>query len=222
MTIKVNGTVTMPQTTNGSMVLASINCSTENNLGRLTLTSGGGAPRNLSVQALTAQPTVLTQNWHANNLEVTNTSPNGDTPIAVEAFGPGMPGQQPLSLAPDSKVFLDPMQTGEGPAPSHWMQVDFELDASHLAVFVLIGGPVDNAGNNGYVVAVNSPSGDTGPNTSSPPPPGYYGTSGGNQYVFQAKWGGSDLYVAYLGSATVIVTTEDTSPATATVTLRSL
>lgn len=222
VTLPVNGSVSMSQTTNGSMVFSSVNQATMNNQGEVTLSSGAAAPQALSVQALTVQPTILVTNWHANNLNVTNTSRNADTPLSVEAFGPGMPGQEVKPLFPGTPVFLKPMQTCQGTAPAGWMKLSFEFDTSELAVFALIGGPADPLGNNAYVVAVNSLRGNTGPGTSTPAPAGYYGTTSNNQYSYQANWGGSTLFVAYLGSATVDTLPGDEPLPTVKVTLLSL
>src|SRR5262245_53809504 len=98
LTLAVNDSASMPQTTNGSMVLAYQNKATQNNMGTLILTSGGGAPTSLDVPALANQPSVLVNNWKANNLNLTNVSANSATPIWIEAFGPGISGFTALTL----------------------------------------------------------------------------------------------------------------------------
>jgi hypothetical protein len=149
------------------------------------------------------QPQILTHNWLANNLNVTNVSANADTPIWIEAYGPGI-GTPPQTLPIGPSVPVAPNGTLEGVTNPNWMQLIFQFNSSQLAVFGFIGGPQDASGNNAYVVAVNSPSGDTGPGTSAPAPPGYFATVRGNTYSYEFNWGASRLFVAYFGSASVI------------------
>ena len=88
----------LPQTPNGTTVFAATNQATLNNQGQISLTSGGSAPVVINVPANVNQPTITINNWQANNLSVTNISLNNDTPILVQAVGPGMPGIKPQSL----------------------------------------------------------------------------------------------------------------------------
>jgi hypothetical protein len=202
VTLQVNDSVSMPQTPNGSMVLAYFNRSTENNLGTLTYTSGGSQPEPLVVPALAKQPSILVQNWMANNLNLTNTSANSATPIWVEAFGPGLPGQSCLNLTVGKPITISTTQCATGTASPNWMQLVFTSNTANLSVLAIIGGPQDSSGNNAYVIALNSPSGNTGPGTGAPPPPGFYATTSGNAYTYQFNWGSSTLYVANMSPAT--------------------
>lgn len=81
--LQVNQNANMPQTTNGTMVFAYENISAENNLGQIWITSGGTPPIFEYAQPLTNQPSMLMKNWRANNLSVTNISPNAQTPIKI-------------------------------------------------------------------------------------------------------------------------------------------
>jgi hypothetical protein len=201
--LAVNDGVTMPQTPSGSMILGFQNTSPANNAGKLALTSGAGAPEFFIAPALSLQPQILTRNWQANNLNVTNISANANTPIWIEAFGPGIgPGSTPLPIG--QTIAVSQKETLQGVTNPNWMQLSFRFNSSKLAVFGIIGGPQDPAGNNAYVVAVNSPAGDTQTGTGNAPPPGYYATVGGNAYSFEFNWGSSVVFVAYFGSANVV------------------
>jgi hypothetical protein len=190
----------MPQTPNGTMVFAYQNMSTENNSGSISITTGGGAPDFKTVPALVNQPSMLINNWKANNLSITNVSPNDDTPIAIQAIGPGIPGTIPLPLAIGPPgVQLGFGQTAQGAASPQWMQLVVRCDAATTGILALIGGPPDQGGNNGYVFAVNYPI-DSGPDTGVTPPEGYYATTRNNSYIFQFSWGRSLVFVANLSS----------------------
>jgi hypothetical protein len=195
--------VTMPQTPNGSMILGFQNTSPANNAGKLALTSGADKPEFFVAPALSLQPQILTRNWQANNLNVTNISANSNTPIWIEAFSPGIgPVSTPLPIG--QPVAVSQKETLQGVANPNWMQLSFRFNSSKLAVFGIIGGPQDASGTNAYVVALNSPAGDTQKGTSNAPPPGYYATVGGNAYSFEFNWGSSVVFVAYFGSANVV------------------
>ncbi|MGC2774858.1 MAG: hypothetical protein WA418_04390 [Bradyrhizobium sp.] len=195
--------VSMPQTPNGSMILGFQNTSPENNAGKLALTSGAGAPEFFVAPALSLQPQILTRNWQANNLNATNLSANSNTPIWIEAFSPGI-GPAPTPLPIGQSVAVSQKETLQGVTNPNWMQLSFRFNSSQLAVFGIIGGPQDASGNNAYVVALNSPAGDTEKGTGKTPPPGYYATVGGNAYSFEFNWGGTVIFVAYFGSANVV------------------
>jgi hypothetical protein len=216
--------VIMPHTPNGSMIFGYQNQSAQNNAGSLALTSGGSPPEFLVAPALSLQPQILTRNWQANNLNVTNISANPNTPIWIEAFGPGI-GPPPMPLPIGRGVAISPKQTLQGSANPNWMQLGFRFSSSEFAVFGIIGGPQDGSGNNAYVVALNSPAGDTKKGTGNTPPPGYYATSGGNILSFEFNWGSAAVFVAYFGSANVVpteVVRKLTDVPAATVTLLSL
>ncbi|MFN3657260.1 MAG: hypothetical protein ACK4UO_08410 [Pseudolabrys sp.] len=212
VTISPPDGVSMPQTTNGSMVLAYQNVATMNNAGTLALTSGGSAPSFLPVPALLVQPTIYVHNWGANNLNITNISPAAATPIWLEAFGPGLPGQKPVALPIGSAVPLKPTAVAQGTTNPNYMQLVMTSNTANLTIVAVIGGPADASGNNAYVIALNSPSGNTGPG-GSPAPQGYYATAGGNNYSLEFNWGSSVIYVANMSPSTA---------APVNVTLRSL
>ncbi len=193
----------MPQTPNGSMMLAYLNRSKRNSEGKLAWTSGASAPQFLVAPALAIDPTVFVHNWGGNNLNITNVSVGADTPIQIAGYGPGI-GPVPVALpigAPG--IQLAPQQAAQGVTGSGWMQLGFQLNSGDLAVFGFIGGPADPVGNNAYVIALNSPAGNTGPGTGNPPPSGYYATSSGNQWSYEFNWPSSLLYIAFFGAATI-------------------
>lgn len=201
-TLAVNGSVAMPQTPNGSLIVGYFNQSQQNNAGRLAVTSGGGSPMILPVPALARMISVLTKNWMANNLTLTNISVNAATPIFVQAFGPGIPGMQPGQLAVNSPVQLAMRQTVQGITTPNAMQLQFSSSTSNLQVVGVVGGPPDSSGNNAYVIALNAPTGDTGPPTPTPAPAGFYATAAGNFYDLPFNWGAAAVYVVNMSPQT--------------------
>ncbi|MFD2058371.1 hypothetical protein ACFSQT_36390 [Mesorhizobium calcicola] len=202
LTLSYRESAAMPQTTNGSMIFAYQNTAALNNAGKLALTSGGSQPTILNVPALLSQPSILVNNWQANNLGVTNISVATATPIWIEAFGPGLPGQKPVPLAINTALTLKPGAIAQGTSTPNWMQLTLGTNTGQLVVVAVVGGPQDASGNNAYAVALNSASGNTGPGTPTPAPQGYYATTGGNNYSFEFNWGSSVVYVANLSPST--------------------
>ena len=191
----------MPQTPNGTTIFAATNQSTLNNQGQVSLTSGGGAPTILNVPALTSQPTININNWQANNLSVTNISANNNTPILVQAVGPGIPGITPLPIVIGTPLLLALGQSAQTNALPQYMQLVIQVTGPTLGIISVIGGPADAAGNNGYVFAVNSTA-NTGPGTGLPAPAGYYATTTSNTYAYQFNWGSSLVFVSNLSPST--------------------
>lgn len=191
----------MPQTPNGTTIFAATNQATLNNQGQIALTSGGGTPTLVDVPALTSQPTININNWQANNLSVTNISANNNTPILVQAVGPGIPGITPLSLVVGTSLSLAMGQCAQANALPQYMQLVIQVTGPTLGIVGLIGGPADSSGNNGYVIAVNAPA-NTGPGTGTPAPAGYYATTTSNTYAYQFNWGSSLVFVSNLSPST--------------------
>ena len=196
----VNQNLAMPQTPNGTTILSSTNQSSMNNGGTLGLTSGGAPPQFITVPANANQPSILIQNWNANNLSISNVSANNNTPILVQMVGPGIPGITPLNLPVNSTIALSAGQIAAGNANPQWMQLLIQSTAPTLGILGIIGGPPDGTGNNGYVIAVNSTA-NTGPG-GAPPPTGYYATTTSNSFTFQFNWGSSQVFVANLSPST--------------------
>jgi hypothetical protein len=195
----------MPQTLNGSMVFAYMNTSNVNSVGQLALISGNSAPTFLTALALLNQPSVLVNNWRGQNLNATNISvPGSNNPIEIAAYGPGMPGQNCVALPSDDvPVALAPMLCAQGNALPGYMQLILQGTSGDLAIFALIGGPMDSTGNNAYMISVNDAvNGNTGPGTGKTPPPGYYATTSGFVYTYQFNWGVSEVYVANMSPTT--------------------
>lgn len=198
----VNQSVGMPQTPNGTAIFGWVNQATLNNAGTLSLTSGGSTPTFLDAPALAAQPGILMNNWQANNLNVTNISPNPQTPIWICLYGPGIPGQSPLALRTDgTPLGLATGQSATATALPQNMRLYLSGTSPKLCIFAIVGGPPDGNGNNGYVIAVNA-SATTGPNTGIAPPPGYYATTTSNGYPFLFNWGSQNVYVVNMSPAT--------------------
>ena len=202
LVLQVNENANMPQTPAGTMIFAVTNEATQNNLGEIAFTSGGAPPRFLKLPANANQPSIIVNNWNANNLSVTNISANSQTPIEIQAIGPGIPGTHPqdLPIGPPG-VTLNHGQTAQGNALPQYMQLVMQSNTSTLGVLAFIGGPLDSSGNNGYVVAVND-SVNTGPGTGKEPPAGYYATTTSNTYTFSFNWGSSLVFVANLSPET--------------------
>jgi hypothetical protein len=191
----------MPQTPNGTTIFAATNQSTLNNQGQIALTSGGGAPTILDIQALTSQPTINIHNWQANNLSATNISVNNNTPILIQAVGPGIPGITPQTLTVGTAAALAMGQCAQTNALPQYMQLVIQVTGPTLGIIGLIGGPADASGNNGYVIAVNATA-NTGPGTGVPAPAGYYATTTSNTYAYQFNWGSSLVFVSNLSPST--------------------
>jgi len=193
ITLAQHDNASMTQTANGSMVVAWKNAANLNNDGSLVLTSGGGAPQSYDAPALALAPTILVQNWGANNLKITNTSPNKATPIWIEAYGPGIPGRNPIPLvaAPPTPVKIGDSLQGTA---TGWTQLILQSNSNELGLFAVIWGPLDPSGNNAYVFAVNFPQSTT--------PPGYTCTTMANTYNYRFC-GNGRVYVAYFGSGHV-------------------
>lgn len=202
LTLQVNDSATMPQTPNGSLVLAYFNQATTNNLGTLTYTSGGSVPVALSVPALVKQPSILVQNWRANDLKLTNTSAQAATPLWIGAFGPGLPGVC-NKLVIGTPMPLTTAQCAIGIASPSWMQLVMASQSGGLSIMTVVGGPQDPSGDNAYVFALNSDR-DTGPGTGTPPPPGYYATTIGNSLTYEFSWASSTVYVANMSPSTAL------------------
>lgn len=194
----------LAQTTNGSLVFGYQNQATQNNAGLLNLTSAGSPITSLQAPALLGRPQFYTNNWQANNLNVTNLSSNSNTPIWIAAIGPGLPGVNPSTLTANAPaVTLAVWAAAQGILQSNNNILQLQTSASTLAVFAVVGGPNDATGNNAYVIAVNdSIDGNTGPGTGKPAPQGYYATTTSNSYSFPASWPGATVFVANLSPIT--------------------
>ena len=204
--LAVGQNANMTRTANGTMIFMYFNQSTENNAGQLSLSSGGSLPSNLDAPALSSQPSLLINNWNANNLSVTNNSANNNTPIWISAYGPGVPGQTPAKLPIGTPVPLQTTGTAQGTASPQWMNLVMQCGGATLCILGVIGGPADASGNNGYVIALNA-SQETGPPTGNAPPAGYYATTMSNSYTFRFNWGSSSVYVVNMSPATGLAAT---------------
>ena len=203
LTLNVNDQAQMPQTPNGTMIFAATNQSPSSE-GNLLISSGGGPSLTPTLDAGATAPWISTNNWGANNLKTTNTSPNLNTPIQIQAVGPGIPGVTPVTLAQFTPLTLAAGSVASGNTNPQQMQLVIQNTSGTTSVIGIIGGPQVN-GVNGYVVAVNA--GQTaGPGTSNPsgtPPQGYYATTQGNAYTFTFNWNGGLLYVVNMSASSV-------------------
>jgi hypothetical protein len=203
--LAVDDSVGMPQTPYGTMMVAYENKSTLNNEGSLAVTSGGGDPLFLDSPFGIAWPKILTNNWQANNLTITNVSANDKTPIWVEAAGPAL-SPKPGELKIDTAVKLDSYKAVQGVSKPNFMQLKFTSNTSNLSVIAVIGGPA-TGGSNGYVYALNWSGPLPGPGD------GYTKVTGGNSLTMQFNWPSAVVWVCNLSPSTA---------APVTVLLRSL
>jgi hypothetical protein len=205
-TLAVNGQVQMPQTPDGTLVVGYWVTGGQNSAGQLQVSSGGTSYPALTVPAMLPQPQLLMNNFQANNLKLTNTSPNGTTKIWVSAYGPGIPGVTPTPLAVGGPAkTLGTTSSAQGATLPAQMQLQISAPSGFLGIFAIVGGPQDPSGNNGYVVAVNAAF-TAGPGTSNPggtPPAGYYATTTGNAYTFSFNWNGGQIYVVNMSASSV-------------------
>jgi hypothetical protein len=189
LTLVQNEQAIMPQTPNGSTILAWRNMSTETNNGTLALITGGQPPRMLNAPALMTAPSILAQNWHAADLRLTNISTDPSTPILIQMFGPGLPGAEPIPLPVGTATMIAPLQTALGRA-LNFMALELKSNSAELTTIAVIGGPMDSSGNNAYLFALNYPGGAA--------PPGYTAATDANTYTFQFNWGMSAIFVVNL------------------------
>jgi hypothetical protein len=193
ITLAWHDSAAMPQTPNGSTVLAWLNTATQNNDGSLIATSGG-PPQSLDAPAGATVPSVLVQNWGANALTLTNVSGNQATPIWVEMYGPGIPGVTPVTLtAGSAPISLASAGTATGKSPPNYAQLVMQSNTNNLSIVALIGGPNDPSGNNAYVFALNY----QGPAN----PAGFTKTTSGNTMTFQFYWN-TTFFIANMSPST--------------------
>jgi len=219
MQLQQHASVNMPQTPNGSMVFVYMNQATMNNAGQLSLTSGGSQPVFLPAQALANAPSIYVRNWSGNNLGVTNTSAQTATPILIAAYGPGMPGQTPLPLPSNgTAVSLVTGRSAQGNALAQYMQLALQATTSGLTIMAVVGGPLDETGNNAYVIQLNAAAntgpggGPAGPPPVTPAPDGYYATTTSNNYGFNFNWGAFSVYVVDLSPINTAAATVSMAP----------
>jgi hypothetical protein len=193
MSLSRNVQVSMPQTPNGSLVFGYFNLGTTTSEGELILTSGGGYFNDLPVPALQSAPGIVVHNWAASNLAVSNISQNPDTTIYISAYGPGVPGQFPVTLNLGTQVVLGTTASAIGKTNPQNMRLKITVSGSAMGVFAIVGGPADASGNNAKVIAVNYP-------VDTPPPDGYYATTSTNTYVLSFNYNGQSVYVVNMSA----------------------
>lgn len=196
ITLEQNDHVHMNQTPNGTMIFAWENHAAQNNYGEIAVSSGGHKPEFQPSPAFSNQPSIWLKNWNANNLNVTNISHHSQTPICVQAIGSGIPGTTPLPLPIGNPgIELKPGEMAAGEALAQHMRLSFQVKSSTLSIVAFIGGPQDDTGNNGYVIALNYHRNSLR-NSAEEPPGGYYATTTGSNYSFPFYWGAARIFVA--------------------------
>jgi hypothetical protein len=115
LTLAQNEQAIMPQTPNGSAVLAWLNMATQNNSGTLALTTDGTAPQMLEAPALMTAPNIVARNWHGADLRLTNISADPSTSIWIQMLGLRLPGVKPIPLPLDTPTIITSLQTAAPP-----------------------------------------------------------------------------------------------------------
>lgn len=192
----------MSQAPNGPMIFAYQNKATLNNSGQLSLSSGSaGETLNASYGALA--PSIYVKNWQGNNLTVNNISLQSATPIWVEAFGPGLPGQTTVPITVGTPLVLNPApgatSVAQGVTLPRPMLLRMTSSTGDAAVIALIGGPGDQTGNNAYVFGLNMAGSET---TAE-----YTEVSAGNTITYTFNWGASVVYLANMSASTAAAVT---------------
>ncbi|HEU4885760.1 MAG TPA: hypothetical protein VFT45_26225 [Longimicrobium sp.] len=202
LTLAVNDQAQMPQTPDGTLILAAIDLS-PNSQGTLAVSSGSQPFPVPPLPAGATAPWVAANNFGANNLKATNVSSNQSVTIKIQAVGPGIPGVTPANLPQLSPTSLAPGAVAAGNTNPAQMQLQIQNPSGNSAVIGIVGGPQDDTGNNGYVIGLNF--GQTaGPGTSNPsgkPQQGYYATTTGNSYTFSFNWNGGNIFVGNVSSS---------------------
>jgi hypothetical protein len=189
LTLAVNASAQMQQTPLASLALAWQNMATQNDDGTLAVTSGGAPPTMFDAPALTTAPSFRVNNFQDNNVNVTNVSAQPAIPILVQMYGPGIPGITPVPLQMNVPVQLPSGGVAQGMGQPANVLLRLRTNTANLSTIILIGGPLDAGGNNGYVFGLNMPS----------TPPNYTKTTPGNTLDFGPfNWGLSILFVANL------------------------
>jgi hypothetical protein len=211
LTLAQNASATIPQTANGSMFFVAANLTTQNNAGDIRYASGGAKPTDLPVPQLANQPSAVIANWGGQNLQVTNRSVATNTPIQIMAAGPGLPGMTTPGAIPatGTAASIGQYTALQGNAPGSWATLQFTSNTSNTSVIGVVGGPPDASGNNAYLIAINSASGNTGVASngfgnapSSPAPAGYYATTGSNTYNLGSfNWGSGTIWLVNLSGS---------------------
>ncbi|HET7234002.1 MAG TPA: hypothetical protein VFJ16_28580 [Longimicrobium sp.] len=190
-TLAKDGQVSMPQTPNGTVIVAAINKATLNNEGTIAITSAASPVIEQLLPFGATAPWTLNKNYRANNLNITNISEHADTPILVQAIGPGIPGVTPKSIVIGTPIDVAYGEVVQGPTKPQNMSLTIQTNSSTTTVVGVIGGPAAN-GENGKVIAVNF-SGDK--------PEEYYAVSATNSYRLNFNWNGGQIFVGNLSSS---------------------
>ncbi len=186
-TLAPNEQVVMPQTPNGSVVLAWKNMAAQNSDGTLAIATVGSPPQMLDAPALNTAPSILANNWQGGDLRLTNISIYA--PIWIEMLSPGLPGMEPVPLPEDTPTTLAPLHAAQGRGRG-FMRLLLETNTSDLTTIAVIGGPMDSSGNNAYLFALNYVGGAT--------LPGYTAVTTANSYSFEFNWSNSAVFVVNL------------------------
>lgn len=197
--------VLMPQQTgvvgtpNGSVIFTYENLAAQNNAGLISVQTGGSSAV-LPVPAQQHQPSFLVKNFGSQLLTVKNTSIATETPIRVQEVGTGIPGTKPATIPIDGTiVHLAPGATASTAAVPRLMQITFSNAAGNTTDVVVIGGPTDAGGNNGYAIELNSTQ-SSGPPSGNPATAPFNATTTDNFFVMPFRWGSSTVFVANLSA----------------------
>ncbi len=197
-TLQTAQSVSIPQTSMGTMTLVYYTTDTGNETGEIQLASGGARPISLPVRAGANQPCVYVKNWQASNLKITNTSLNEGFGIDIALYGPGFFPMNCLPIGHDA-LPLSTLSCAYANAEPQYMTLRMSAQSGQQTSFLVIGGPYTH-GINGYTFGLNFPTA-TGPE-KLPGEQTYYQTTSGNSIEFPFNWGSSRLWVANISGAT--------------------
>jgi hypothetical protein len=197
LSLGAGATAVMPQTPIGSAALLAQGGMVT---GELTLTAGGSQPQTIFVPGSADAPVVTVANWMGSSLAVWNSSGDPASSIVIALAGPGLPGlPPPAALTAGTPVALLPSTSAQG-VTQFGASLSISASFAQTATACVIGGPLDASGSNAYMIQLNSPAGNTGPQ-GPPPPPGFYATTSASTYRLPVPWQFSNIWCANFSSA---------------------
>lgn len=200
--------VSVYPTDTGMMFVCAINQTTGNNPGNIQWSSGGSSD-NLICDAGASEPTALLRNFAGSTLQLTNVSSASpdSTPVQVMLAGMGRTSMTSVTFGSATTQYQS-STTILPSAPK--VTIRLTCTGGGNAVVGLIGGPGNPAGsgNNGYLISLNSPRGNTGvpsgqTSGGTPAVSPWYATTGNNQYDFViAPCSGFRIWLGNMSSST--------------------
>lgn len=187
--IMPGGTVNMPVTPDGVIVISIENWSKKNNEAAVTLSSGGKRPESIIVPPFTNMPVLKINNWKTNNLMIANVSTNNHTPVHIICFGNGKEKGKTLNEF-GSKITVAPFQVIKTTTTAGFMRLVIG-SYQDFAVFLIYRGSVPS------VYWVNTKEGSRSPDYVTC-------TTSGNSLNFIENFNGEDLMIVNVSPRTAV------------------